>query len=112
MPADVITWAAAGAGIIMLIAIVRFWSETTDKIGAAKAAADTARADAAALKSRVDSNDVQIMAMNAAFSLHREQVARDYINRDTLREAETRITQAIDRLGDRLDRVFEVKPNN
>jgi hypothetical protein len=36
--------------------------------------------------------------------LYREQIARDYIHREVMREVEDRLTGAIDRLGERLDR--------
>jgi vacuolar-type H+-ATPase subunit E/Vma4 len=45
--------------------------------------------------------------LSASFSLYREQIAREYIHREVMREVEDRLTQAIERLGDRLDRVLE-----
>ena len=44
---------------------------------------------------------------SAAFPLYREQIAREYIHREVMREVEERLTAAIDRLGDRLDRALE-----
>ena len=45
--------------------------------------------------------------LSASFALYREQIAREYIHREVMREVEDRLTQAIERLGDRLDRVLE-----
>lgn len=43
----------------------------------------------------------------AALSLFREQVAREYVSREAMRELEERVVKAIDRISDRLDRVLE-----
>jgi hypothetical protein len=104
---DVLTWAPILAGLGSLVAIVRFWTEFSEKITITRAEAAAVKAENASLKTAIDSHALQIAAMNASFGLHREQIARDYINRDTLREAESRITAAIERLGDRLDSLFE-----
>ena len=39
----------------------------------------------------------------------RETVARDYASRDAIKEMEGRLVQTIERLGDRLDRLFEAR---
>jgi hypothetical protein len=60
----------------------------------------------------------QIASLAAVFSAHREQIAKDYISREVMHEVEDRMSRAIDnlarisaesieRLGARLDRVFD-----
>lgn len=79
----------------------------SDRISKAESSANDAAKDAteAQLSAR-DAND-KIAIQTAAFSLYREQIAREYIHREVMREVEDRLTQAIERLGDRLDRVLE-----
>lgn len=49
--------------------------------------------------------DVEVVRSDLAS--FREQVAREYVSREHLRELEDRLVSAIERLGDRLDRLFE-----
>ncbi len=42
----------------------------------------------------------------AALAQFREQVAREYVSREAMRELEERVVKAIDRVGDRLDRII------
>lgn len=65
-------------------------------------------------------SEVKVNVLAQAFSDFREHVAREYASRETIREMEDRLTKAISqaghiasdaigRLGERLDRVFEGK---
>jgi hypothetical protein len=49
----------------------------------------------------------KVATLGTSFSTYREQVAKDFIHRIAMREVEDRLTAAIDRLGDRLDRFIE-----
>jgi hypothetical protein len=87
--------------------IIGFWTRYSDRItkadnkaDAAQRAADEGRKEA---KEALDKIGIQ----GAAFALYREQVAREYTSRETLREFEDRFERAIDRLGDRIDHAIE-----
>lgn len=91
---------AAGASLIVAAAtVIGFWMNFSDRI----TKADT-RAAAAEIAAKDASGQVAILT--ASFGLYRENVAKEYIHRETMREVEDRLTQAINRLGDRLDKII------
>lgn len=49
----------------------------------------------------------QIIAVNQALSDYKLQVAKEYATTTAIKEVEDRIVQAIDRLGDRLDKFVD-----
>lgn len=99
--------AAIAGSASACVAILTFWIRFSDRITTAEGKADEALK--AAEQSRRDNqeNSDKLAIQTAAFSLYREQIAREYIHREVMREVEERLTQAIERLGDRLDRVLE-----
>lgn len=88
--------AVAGFGL----AFATFWLTFGSHIATAEADATQARLDA---KDAAD----KVAILSSAFALYREQIAREYIHREAMREVEDRLTAAIDRLGNRLDRFLE-----
>lgn len=82
------------AGQIVLL--VWFLARTANTAKAALAAAEAANRHA------TDAHD-KIAALHGLLSLHREQVAREYVDKEFLREIETRLSTALDRLSDRID---------
>lgn len=86
--------------IVPAIAIISFWVTFTSRLTKAEVTAEEAKEDAKEANSKAT-------LLSASFSLYREQIAREYIHREVMREVEDRLTQAIERLGDRLDRVLE-----
>lgn len=89
---------ASTGGFALSFAV--FWLTCGTRIGKAETEATAASAGA---KDALD----RVSRLGASFSTYREQVARDYIQREAMREVEDRLTAAIDRLGDRLDRFVE-----
>jgi len=77
-----------------------FWLTFGARIGKVETEANAANTEAKNALERV-------ARLGTSFSIYREQVARDYIHREVMREVEDRLTAAIDRLGDRLDRFVE-----
>ena len=77
-----------------------FWLKFGSRLANAEATSHEAKEDAK------EANEKATL-LSASFSLYREQIAREYIHREVMREVEDRLTQAIERLGDRLDRVLE-----
>src|SRR3569833_176896 len=72
----------------------------TPKAEVAEKAAEEAKKDAKAAQDRVS-------LLDQAFGLYRERVALEYTSTKTLQAVETRLTDAIERLGDRFDRAIE-----
>lgn len=100
--------AVIGAGTTVLT----FWTRFESRLTRAQATADAAMKEAeAAAKVTADAHN-RITLLAAEFGLYRENVAREYIHHETMRAIEERLTQAIDRLGDRLDRaLLGVRPS-
>jgi hypothetical protein len=97
---EVAPWAALAVALIVpFMGVVGFWMKISSRLTLAEATAEKAE-DAAK-----EANEKSTL-LSAAFGLYREQIARDYIHREVMREVEDRLTQAIERLGDRLDRVL------
>ena len=65
--------------------------------------AKSARDEAMDAKKSADGAHEKIGLMQASLALHREQVAREYVDRDVLREMEERLSGSIDRLSNRID---------
>lgn len=104
---DVVTWGAVVVALGSLLSILKFYGSTSDRITKSEAAAKNANDTAQEAKKDAHETSEKIAILGASFSLYREQIAREYIHREVMREVEERLTQAIDRLGDRLDRVLE-----
>lgn len=73
-----------------------------------RAADRSARAEIAArdIEVRLKQIEERIVREAAALAQFREQVAREYVSREAMRELEERVVKAIDRVGDRLDRIM------
>jgi len=89
------------------ITVVSFWMGFATKIADAKSAAAKALDIAEEAKKAAHEASEKIALISVSFGLYREQIAREYIHREVMREVEDRLTAAIERLGDRLDRVLE-----
>lgn len=104
---DVLSWIAIGTfALLVATAFVRLigWLNKTD----AKAADADKKAENTALG--VAAVRVELERLQSLMNQHRVEVAREYVSKDTLASLETRIVEAINRLGDRLDRMFVKTP--
>lgn len=98
---DLPQWLTFGLSLVVPgLAIIGFWMTFATRLTTAESAAKEAKEDAKEANSKAT-------LLSAAFSLYREQIAREYIHREVMREVEDRLTAAIERLGDRLDRVLD-----
>lgn len=88
------------AAIVPALAVLGFWMNISARLTKAESVAEESLKDAKEASEK-------LTLLSAAFGLHREQIARDYIHRETMLAVENRLTGAIDRLGDRFDRYFE-----
>ena len=86
------------------IAILTFWMKFATSIANNKSAADAAMSLAQEAKKDAHEASEKALVLAASFGIYREQIAREYIHREVMREVEERLTSAINRLGDRLDR--------
>ncbi len=66
-------------------------------------------AQAIAVEARKMASDAhdKIAALHGIVSLHKEQIARDYIDKEALRDMERRLSDDINRLGDRIDEALD-----
>ena len=71
--------------------------------GTANSAFDLAKA---AHRKATDAHE-KISIVSASLALHREQVAKEYVDRDALREMEERIMDAIGDLRKRVDKLID-----
>jgi hypothetical protein len=98
---DVPQWTSFTVALIVpAIAILAFWMSLSSRLTKAEVTASEAKDDAKEASEKTT-------LLSAAFAVYREQIAREYIHREVMREVEDRLTQAIERLGERLDRVLE-----
>lgn len=104
---DVVTWGAIAVAVGSMISIITFWTRYSDRITKAEAAAKAAKDIAEEAKKDAHEASEKLAILAASFSLYREQVAKEYIHREVMREVEDRLTAAIDRLGSRFDRFTE-----
>lgn len=98
-----VDWQINGSVLIILgahlIGVVVFLVRAADRSARAEIAAKDGEARLKQLEERI--------AIEAAALAHfREQVAREYVSREAMRELEERVVKAIDRVGDRLDRII------
>jgi hypothetical protein len=104
---DVLTWGALVAAAGAVVGLVTFW------VNRGRAEGETAAKATAALEAAADAKRValeahtRLAALDASFGLYRERIAAEYVSRSVLRVVEDRIGDAIEKLGERLDRVFE-----
>lgn len=80
--------------------ILTFWMNFSNRIGKADAKAETAGKQSSAATARVITIEKELTEL-------RVSVARDYVSKDTLDVMEKRVIDAINRLGDRLDKAFK-----
>jgi hypothetical protein len=101
---DVITWGAMATAVGSVIAIVGFWTRYSDRLTKADAKAASAREAAEEAKKDAKAAQDRVSLLDQAFGLYRERVALEYTSTKTLQAVEARLTDAIERLGDRFDR--------
>ena len=109
---DVITWGAMATAVGSVIAIVGFWTRYSDRLTKADAKAASAREGAEEAKKDAKAAQDRVSLLDQAFGLYRERGALEYTSTKTLQAVEARLTDAIERLGDRFDRALEQRINH
>lgn len=106
---DATAVAVVGAACAVIgcgITVLAFWMKFENRLTHSEGAVEQAQKDADAAKKQADDAHNRVTLLAAEFGLYRENIAREYIHRDAMREIEDRLTAAIEKLGDRLDRVL------
>lgn len=85
------------AALAALFAVFGFWLRLGQQITEAKVSAQNALQEAAEAKQAAAGNATSLAAAQAAHALFREQVAREYVDRDMIREIESRVVNAIEK---------------
>jgi hypothetical protein len=85
-----------------LVTLTIYQVRSSDRSLAALKMAEEAKACAMLCK---EANTI----LNGSLAAFRESVAQNYITNDDLSQMESRLTKAIDRLGERMDRALESK---
>lgn len=107
MVQDFITWGALITALGSVGGLVTFWVNRGRAEGAAEARLVAGEAATADSKRIALEAHAKVALLESAFGIYRERIAAEYVSRLTLREVEDRISGAIEKLGDRLDRSFE-----
>lgn len=92
---DIAATAAILASIAALCTVLGFWTRFSDRISKAQSDAKNALQEGAEAKVEIEKVRVAIAAVGGQVSLFREQVAREYPDKDALREVEERIISTI-----------------
>lgn len=104
-------FSAACSFAIAGVTVVGFWMRFSDRVTKAEAKADAAENRAAEADNLAAEAHNRITDQIREFARYREKVAEEYSSIETVRQIETKMTQAIDRLGDtlgaRIDRLIE-----
>lgn len=87
--------------------IVTFWMNFATKIANNKAAADAAATSAGNANIAISGMHIEIDRLKGELVEHRVAVAREYVSKDTLATLESRVIDAINSLGQRLDNLFK-----
>ncbi|SRR6266478_546135 len=85
---------------VSMTAFIGFWMALSSRITKAETEAQ------AALRN-VEQASLKIEALTQDTADYRERVAKEYIHWTAMKDIKDTLTQAIDRLGDRLDRFLE-----
>ena len=90
-------------------AIISFWMRLSDRITHADAKAKAAELAAQNANVAVAAAGLEVERLKADLVDHRVDVAKEYVSKDTLASLENRIVEAINRLGDRFDKMLAAR---
>lgn len=88
-------------------AVVTFWMRLSDRITKANAKAEAAETAAGHANIAIQGAHLEIDRLKAEVVEHRVAVAKEYVSKDTLNTLESRVIDAINSLGQRLDNLFK-----
>lgn len=88
-------------------AVVTFWMRLSDRITKADAKAEAAETAASNANIAAAAAHLEIDRLKSELVEHRVAVAKEYVSKDTLATLESRVIDAINSLGQRLDNLFK-----
>ena len=97
---DVVQWGTLAALATFLFVFGGILFRGADRLNKVEARANEASKSADDLR-------LQVERMDSELNEHRIAVAKEYVSRETLEAMESKLIDAINRLGDRLDRAFQ-----
>lgn len=100
---DVAQWGSIAVAISVLLTMLRMLLALSDRLNKSEDKADAASILAVSAKERITELEIQVVN-------HRVAVAKEYVSNTTLILLENRMIDAINRLGDRLDQLLQVRP--
>lgn len=105
---DALTWTIIGVAFTGLLGFGGVLVRLMDRLNKSEALAATAkeRADSATLS--IAANGIEIDQLQAELTRHQIDTAREYVSKPTLESLENRIVNAIEKLGDRIDKLVIV----
>lgn len=93
------------------IAFATFWMKFSDRITKADDKAKAAEAAANNAVIRGEALNIEVDRLRSEVVEHRVAVAKEYVSKETLTSLESRVIEAINNLGQRLDNLFKHTPN-
>lgn len=106
---NALEWTALGVAVTVLSTVIGLVVRLMDRLNKSEAKADAAEKTADGAVISFHTNKLEIERVEADLVDHRVAVAREYVSKDTLVSLETRIVDAINRLGDRLDKILQAR---
>lgn len=106
---DTLTLVGLGSLCMSGIGILTFWMRFSDRITKADAKAEASEAAAHAANIATAATHLELERLEADLVNHRVDTAKEYVSKGTLESLENRIVDAINRLGDRLDKILQAR---
>lgn len=109
MDTNTILAALGSVGVIVtsIYAVIKFWMRLSDRITNADGKAEAAETAANNANIAATAARLEIDRLKNELVEHRVAVAREYVSKDTLATLESRVIDAINSLGQRLDNLFK-----
>jgi len=89
------------------IAALGFWLNFSERVSKANARAQAAEAEAQKAMEAAKAAGIKVEALATAFGIYREQVAREYVSYDRMKEFVQRLSDEIGQVRVRFDRFLE-----
>ncbi len=100
-------WTVLGIVITSLGTLGKVLVGLVNRLGAVEAVAESAQHGVHAGTIAHAASSLNIDRLEADLVHHRVTVAREYVSKETLESLESRIVDAINKLGDRLDKILQ-----
>jgi NACalpha-BTF3-like transcription factor len=103
---DTAYWTIVGISVTVALGLGGVLVRVVDRLNKAEAKADAAGDTARAATLAIAGNKIEIDRLDTALVEHRVAAAKEYASKGNLEHLEGKIVEAINRLGDRLDKML------